>query len=292
MKNLNKLQSLLLILFIYIITFFIVYIIFPFLPGENISLKILYADVLATVMIFVVSYSFNNSSVYDPYWSVAPPLIAGYLFLMNPGGNVFRQMTVLALVFLWAIRLTLNWARGWRGIKHQDWRYAALQQQNGKFYWPVSFLGIHLMPTVLVYLGCLPLFYVMSDPSPLGYSGWIAVLVTLSATLIEWAADEQLRLFRKNNPPGSVMKSGLWSLMRHPNYFGEIGFWFGIYLFVLSGNTDGSSWTGIGFLSMVMLFTFVSVPMMDRHNQEKRPDYEEYKKTRRALVPFLKGRGG
>ncbi len=288
MHKLSKLSSILVICLIYIISFVLTWTLFSLLPVNNNLLKILAADVLSTIFVFLFSLILNNSSVYDPYWSIAPPVIAVYLFLQNPAGNRLRQYLVLILVFFWGIRLTMNWARGWNGLKHQDWRYSDLQKQTGRFYWPVSFLGIHLMPTLLVYLGCLPLFYILADPSPWGTTEWMAFFVAGAAILIEWISDEQLRAFRKTNPRDAVMKSGLWSLMRHPNYFGEISFWFGLYLFVLTGNSVHSAWTGVGFLSMIFLFSLVSVPLMDRHNLAVRPDYADRMKTVRALMPLWK----
>ncbi len=288
MKNLNKSLSLTIILFFYLVAFFIIYLFFNYLPGENKFFQILYADLIGTAVIFIFSRLMNNSSVYDPYWSVAPPVIALYLVSIHPEGNRFRQMIILILVFFWGIRLTWNWARGWHGIKHQDWRYSDLQKQTGKMYWPVSFIGIHLMPTLLVYLGCLPLFYALSNPFPIGFTEWIAIFITLSAIGIEWIADEQLRAFRLKNPVHAVMRTGLWKLMRHPNYFGEISFWFGIYIFVFTENMDHTLWTAIGIFSIILLFSMISVPMMDKHNLEKRPEYADHMKEVPALIPFIK----
>ncbi len=288
MKNMNKAGSLASVFFIYLLTFFIIYFVFGYLPEENIFLHVLYADIFATVIIFIFSRLLNNSSIYDPYWSVAPPVIVGYLVWINPEGDRFRQVVILLLIFFWGIRLTYNWARGWQGIKYQDWRYTDMRHQTGKLFWPVSFLGIHLMPTLLVYLGCLPLFYILIDTTPMGTGEWIAVVFTLAATILEWTADEQLRTFRRHNPPTALMRSGLWSIVRHPNYTGEISFWLGIFLLVTTGNSESSFWTGIGFLSMVALFMFISVPMMDQHNLLRREGYTRRMKEVPALVPFFR----
>src|SRR5579871_5730608 len=115
------------------------------------------ADVVATVVVFLFSVILSNSSMYDPYWSVAPVPIALF-WLSQPGSNGLanpRHILIFTLVCLWAIRLTANWAYQWHGVGHEDWRYRDIKRQAGFFYWPVSFLGIHLMPTVLVFAGCL-----------------------------------------------------------------------------------------------------------------------------------------
>jgi steroid 5-alpha reductase family enzyme len=123
------------------------------------------ADLAATIAIFISSVIVRNSSMYDPYWSVTPVPIALY-WLLRPGSNGFanpRHALIFVLVCLWALRLTANWASQWRGLGHEDWRYRDIKQQTGRFYWPVSFLGIHLMPTILVFGGRLALWPTLSD---------------------------------------------------------------------------------------------------------------------------------
>ncbi|MCX7029711.1 MAG: DUF1295 domain-containing protein, partial [Spirochaetes bacterium] len=116
------------------------------------------ADVLATVVVFCFSAGFDNSSIYDPYWSVAPvPISLFWLLATGAAGIRTRQAAVLLLVAAWAARLTVNCLAKWRGLDQEDWRYAGYRRL-GIWYWPVSFLGFHLMPTVLVFLGCLPLW--------------------------------------------------------------------------------------------------------------------------------------
>ncbi len=156
----SKRNSIILIAAIYVSAFLVVYCIFPLLSFSRTMMNLFIADVIATVVIFIFSMIFNNSSVYDPYWSVVPPVIAVYLMIIFPDANQPRQLVIVALVLFWSIRLTMNWLRGWQGLRHQDWRYTSIAEKTGKWYWPVSFLGIHFMPTLFVFLGCLPLWYV------------------------------------------------------------------------------------------------------------------------------------
>src|SRR6185369_16562304 len=82
------------------------------------------ADVAATVAVFAFSVAFNNSSFYDAYWSVAPIAIVFYwLHCAVPEANGLRELIATALVCAWGVRLTYNWARGWGGLGHEDWRY-------------------------------------------------------------------------------------------------------------------------------------------------------------------------
>ncbi|WP_340112390.1 DUF1295 domain-containing protein [Maribellus mangrovi] len=283
-----RIASLAAVFLIYLFSFFLLYVLFPLIPFENSMLKVLTADIVATIVVFVFSLIFKNSSIYDPYWSVVPPIIVVFLLGRFSDGNNLRQAIIIFLVLLWSLRLTLNWIRGWCGLKHEDWRYTLIAKKTGRMYWPVSFLGIHLVPTLFVYLGCLPLWYSLPQNSPLNILDIFAAIFTLVAIVTEWKADEQLIRFRKSNSNDKFMQSGLWSISRHPNYLGEISFWLGMFLFVLSSsrfqNYEGL-WTGIGFISMMVLFTFISIPLMEKRNLSRKPGYDEYVKNVPALIP-------
>jgi len=282
----TKAQSLLFVLISYTICLAAGYYSLPFFHGQHPLWQLFWADVIATSVIFITSLVFRNSSMYDPYWSVIPPFIALYWILNAPDdANPLRQFIVLALVTLWGMRLTLNWVRGWRGLKHEDWRYEDIAEKTGKFYWLSSFFGIHLFPTILVYLGCLPLYVILQNTAPLGMFDVLAMLITFSAILIETLADEQLKSFKRKNGKG-LMRTGIWAYSRHPNYFGEITFWVGLFVFVLQTNIQENWWSSIGIISMIILFVFISVPMMDKHHLHKRPEYEHYLKEVSALVPL------
>jgi steroid 5-alpha reductase family enzyme len=284
----SKITSLFVVFAIYLLAFIAVYFIFPFFDETQSIIGVLYADVVATIIVFVFSVIFRNSSIYDPYWSVIPPVIVFYLIQIFPEGNAVRQWLIFALVLFWSLRLTINWMRGWPGLKHEDWRYTSIAEKTGKFYWPVSFLGIHLMPTIFVFLGCLPLWYSLSNPNALNVIDILAVLFTLTAILIEWIADEQLIKFRKSEKKGGFMQSGLWSISRHPNYLGEICFWVGMFLFVVSVNNFRETlgyWTATGFISMIVLFKFISIPLMEKRNISRKKGYREYIKKVPALLP-------
>ncbi|MEM6378320.1 MAG: DUF1295 domain-containing protein, partial [Bacteroidota bacterium] len=102
------------------------------LPEESTILRFGLGDVAGTIVIFVFALIYNNSSFYDPYWSVAPIIIGLFLIFMfaTPEVNVIRQWAIMAGVTFWGIRLTHNWARGWTGLDHEDWRYVDLQKKT------------------------------------------------------------------------------------------------------------------------------------------------------------------
>lgn len=248
----------------------------------------LLADVVATVVIFAFSLRYKNSSFYDPYWSVIPPLLMIYWMgcfpesLSNP-----RTWMMLLLVWMWGVRLTANWATFWPGLHHEDWRYPLVRERAGIFAMPADFLGIHLFPTVQVFLGCLPMLVVLQHPQqPLGLLDLVAIVVTGGAILIEMLADIQLHRFIVGRKPGQLMERGLWGWSRHPNYFGEIGFWVGLAIFGLAVAIDQWWWIGLGALSMIVMFVFVSVPFLDQRSLQRRPDYADYMRRVSAIVPL------
>jgi steroid 5-alpha reductase family enzyme len=257
-------------------------------PDWHPLLAMAVADFAATVAVFVFSFANDNTSVYDPYWSVAPVVMAGWLAL-GPGaarGLDARQVAVLLLITLYGARLTFNWARGWRGMAHEDWRYVDFRHKTGKAYWPVSLLGLHLFPTVMVLLGCLPLHAALAvSATPFGLLDAVAIVVTLGAIVIETLADEQLRRFRQSKrADGDICTVGLWGWSRHPNYFGEIGVWVGLWLFGVANDAPG--WTAVGWVSMVVMFAGVSIPLAERRSLARRPHFAEHQRRVSMLIPL------
>jgi steroid 5-alpha reductase family enzyme len=243
------------------------------------------ADVVATIVVFGFSRAFDNSSVYDPYWSVAPPFLLAFFAWTADGPNTARLIAAVVVVGLWAVRLTYNWARRWDGLAHEDFRYVDHRAKHGRLYWLVSFFGIHLFPTVLVFLGCLPLYYAATSPTPFGVLDALGTGVALVAIGIESHADATLRAFVTARPdPTAVLREGLWRTSRHPNYFGEILFWWGL-LGLSLGTGFAAAWTAVGAVAITALFVFVSVPLMDARMLTRRPSYAEHMKTTNAIVP-------
>ncbi len=249
------------------------------------------ADLIGTVVIFIFSMIFNNSSFYDPYWSVAPIPIAVYFMVyeITPFEASLREIVVLMLVCIWGIRLTYNWASQWKGFTQEDWRYVDFREKFPRLYWIISFLGIHLFPTIMVFLGSLSLYVSLSaETNAFGLLDILAIIITLGAIIIEATSDLQLRNFidRKDRKKEDIMSDGLWAYTRHPNYFGEVMFWFGLYIFSLSANPS-YWWVIIGPVSMMALFLFISIPMMEKHLIKKRPHYKNHQKKVSPFIPWF-----
>lgn len=290
----RKVKGYIYIIIAYTLAVIISLIVVTFINFLHPILIIFLADIAATFFIFIVSSIFKNASFYDLYWSVAPAVITIY-WLFNPqtSKSIFlRQIFVLLLVLTWSIRLTYNWARQWQGLNHEDWRYANLRVEKGKFFWLFNLIGIQLMPTILVFLGCLSLYPALSiRNNSFNYIDIIAFSITLFAVIIEAAADQQLYNFIKNREDSTkIINKGLWKYSRHPNYFGEILFWWGLYLFALATEIT-FWWMIIGPIFITALFYILSIPLIEKRNLSRKPDYLQYKKTVSKLIPWLPKKG-
>jgi steroid 5-alpha reductase family enzyme len=242
---------------------------------------------VATVVVFAASVVTNNSSMYDPYWSLQPVAIAGYYLWLYWGAVGPRQLIVTALIALYALRLTSNFYRDWPGLGKEDFRYVAFRARFGRAYWPVSFAGVHLFPTIMVYLGCLPLYAVTRSGAARGLN-WLdaaGMVVLLGAIVIAFVADEQLRVFRSDpwNRGRSIL-TGLWAYSRHPNYLGEVATWWGLWLFALAAG-PAWWWTVVGAAAITVLFVFVSIPLMEKRALATREGYREYREQTPMLLP-------
>ncbi len=259
----------------------------------------LIANCIATTVIWIFSIINNNSSIYDPYWVIAPPLLA--LGIMFSGGVTnpwsFRHIIIVVCLFLWAARYHIfyRWT-GWRtGLQHEDWRYEKMRDFPVP-YWLNSLLGMHLFPTVLVYFALAPGILALNVPAglqnPFSVFDVLGIIAALSAVVIQFFADIQLKRFRSTEEykKGGIFRGGLWKYSRHPNYFGEVLFWIGIMFFGISAGFHKSYPTVVlvfvGPAFMAAFFRFSSW-LMDVRSLERRPHYKQVMEEVSAMVPWF-----
>ena len=246
-------------------------------------IALLIADVAATVATFLFSVLCRNASVYDPYWSVQPPVILVACAVgkqLTPLGGL-----TLAVVFFWGVRLTANWAYTFRNLTHQDWRYTMLREKTGAFYPVINFVGIHMVPTLVVYGCTLPAVYVIREGLTGNIAAMLCLCLSLVAATMQGIADIQMHKFRKNRDDAFI-RHGLWRYSRHPNYLGEILMWWGVGLSAVCA-TKGAWHLTAGAVANTVLFFAVSIPMADRR-QSRKPGFAEYKQQTRMLLPIKK----
>ena len=246
-------------------------------------LSLLIADVAATVVTFIFSVIFKNASVYDPYWSVQPPVIL-VAFAIGKSLTALGVMLTLAVSF-WAVRLTANWAYTFGNLNHQDWRYTMLKEKTGVFYPIINFVGIHMVPTLVVYGCILPAVYAVREGLSANAASIVFLCISLGAATMQGIADIEMHRFRKNRD-GAFIRRGLWKYSRHPNYLGEILMWWGVALAVLCAAPQ-AWYLASGALANTVLFLAVSIPMADGR-QSRKEGFAEYKKQTRMLLPIKK----
>ena len=162
----------------------------PFLNG-------LAAHIASSIIIFAFSFTFSNSSLYDPCWvGSALPVAAGW-FLTSEGFSI-RGTVTMFLVFLWWSRFMFQWPwEGWtHGLDHEDWRFIDIDRKlggNSVLYWLTSLFGFHIFPTLIVFFGLVPCEKVWTSGRKgpeLGPMDIVAFTATFLGVAISYLADK------------------------------------------------------------------------------------------------------
>ncbi|MBO7481245.1 MAG: DUF1295 domain-containing protein [Bacteroidales bacterium] len=240
-----------------------------------------YADILATIVVWAFGLLYENVSVYDPYWSVFPPIA---FLLWGFYSHIWSLPVILILIatWYWGFRLTRNWAITFHGIAHEDWRYSQYRNKlHPVLFHLVNLFGLNMVPTLVVFAAMLPGLMLYETNISANILTWLGFIICLSSATIQLIADKQIHDFRAAHP-GQYCNVGLWKHGRHPNYFGEIQFWWGIWIMYASLN--GVNWFICCPIAMTALFLGISIPLMEKRQLQNKPGYAEYKKQTRMLI--------
>ena len=257
----------------------------PFTPSPlHPLIRLFLADVLATIVVWAFGLLYENVSVYDPYWSVFPP-VAFLLWAFLTGVWSLPIILLLVASWYWGWRLTRNWAITFKGIGHEDWRYTKYRDRHPLVFHTINLFGLNMMPTIVVFAAMLPGLKLMANSQQLTATQTavcvFGFIVCIASATIQLIADKQSHDFRAAHP-GKVCNVGLWKHGRHPNYFGEIQFWWGIWMMYASMN--GIDMYIGGAIAMTALFIGISIPLMEKRQLANKPDYAEYRKQTRILI--------
>lgn len=232
----------------------------------------------------------GRNDIADVAWGLgfilaaAVSLVAGQVYPL-------RGLLLSALVLVWGIRLALHIHNRNRG-RGEDPRYRKWREEWGRWFVLRSFLQVFLLQGFLLLLVALPVMYANAAPDvPLGWLDLLGLALWLSGFCFEAVGDWQLlRFIRDPRNKGKLMTTGLWRYTRHPNYFGEVTLWWGIWLMALP--LPGGWMTVIGPLTVTILILKVSgIPMLEKP-YEGRADYEEYKRRTSSFFPMPPKAGG
>ncbi|MBE0603036.1 MAG: DUF1295 domain-containing protein [Deltaproteobacteria bacterium] len=233
---------------------------------------------------FVAALLRKRNDVADIAWGPGF-FLAGLVSLFAAGEYAPRGLLVTGLVAIWAVRLALHIFLRNLG-KGEDPRYRKWREEWGRWFLLRSFLQVFLLQGALLLLVATPLIFVNASPaSPLSWIDALGALVWLAGFLFEAVGDLELSRFLADPANrGKLMTGGLWRYTRHPNYFGEVTLWWGIWL--IAAAVPGGWATVIGPLTITFLILKVSgIPMLEER-YEGRADFQEYKRRTSAFFPL------
>lgn len=246
----------------------------------------LVAAVIAFTLVWIISLVLANASIVDVFWGIGFITIGWYYLATSPAAPPLRGWLVCALVTVWGLRLALH--IGFRNAgAGEDFRYRRWREEAGADFWWISYFKVFLLQAVILWIVSSPLLLAQLEPRgmPLGLIGILGVGVWMMGFLFEAVADWQLlRFTRDPETRGQVLRSGLWALSRHPNYFGEALLWWGLGLVAL----PVGGWLALLGPSMItfLLLKISGVTMLDAALVDRRPGYAEYIRSTPAFFPL------
>jgi len=280
----NRIAGFAVITVIYVIASIIGIAVYFALPDMHIFWRIMIGDMTSTVFVFLTGVVLKNTSLYDPYWSVAPIVILTGLVIESRSLDA-GTLLLLAAVWYWGVRLTCNWAHTFKNLATQDWRYDKFKTKFPRAFQLISFLGINMFPTEVVLLCLLPGIAFLQESAFNGIT-LLGFAVCVFAATLQLISDIQMHRFRRVNAGNrSIIRNGLWKHSRHPNYLGEIMMWWGVYIIMLSAAPH--MWgLFVGPLVNTLMFLFISIPLADKRNHKVRDGFDEYVRETNSLLPF------
>ncbi len=234
--------------------------------------------------LFIIAMLVKDNSIADIAWGIGFILIA-MVTLIHSGAYFPRQIVVTLLVLIWGSRLAIrilrrNWGKG------EDWRYQDWRKSWGKYFVIRSYLQVFILQGFILLLNVTPVIIIntTSDASITALDV-IGIAVWGIGFFFESVGDYQLDQFIRNpENRGKIMDRGLWRYTRHPNYFGEITMWWGIWIIALS-----VAWGWIGIIGpaiITAMIVFVSgIPLTER-DMAKNPGFAAYKEKTSILIPL------
>lgn len=238
-------------------------------------------------LLWLISLKIKDASIVDIFWGIGFVITFWIATLLTPGLLTTRIILLGTLATVWGLRLSLYIFSRNAG-KGEDFRYAAWRAEAGASWWWRSFFKVFFLQGVLIWIIAVPLIATQTGDttSPLKCLDYTGAALWLVGFIFEAGGDWQLVLFKsKPKNKGKLLSSGLWSLTRHPNYFGDAAQWWGFYLIAASA---GALWTVISPIIMTFLLMRVSgVVMLEKTLKETKPGYAEYIERTSTFFPWL-----
>jgi steroid 5-alpha reductase family enzyme len=267
---------------------------------------LLYIVVAVITYCFVVGELSKNNSQVDKLWSIVPII---YVWDMTYLADWNQRMVLMSvLVTIWAVRLTYNFARRgaytwkfWAG--EEDYRWEVLRKRPGfnkPFIWMLfNLFFICSYQNILIFLFTIPILTAVGDNSPLNWIDYLLSFLFVLFVLFEFIADNQQYVFQtekhRRMKAGEALgdyekgfiDTGLWGIVRHPNYAMEQAIWLVFYFFSVNVTGEWVNWSIAGCALLLILFKGSS-DFSEEISAGKYPAYLTYQKTVPRFIPFTK----
>jgi steroid 5-alpha reductase family enzyme len=233
--------------------------------------------------LFVAAMIKKDNSIADIAWGLGFVVIAGVNLCIRQTSSG-RQLLITGVMMIWAFRLAghilvRNKGRG------EDFRYAQWREEWGKNIIIKTLLNVFLLQGLLMVIIAYPVILVHSTAQPpLNFLDVAGFVIWLIGFFFESVGDYQLLKFKKERSNrGNILTSGVWKYTRHPNYFGEVTIWWGIFMIALSAPY------GLTALISPMVITFLllkvsGVPMLEK-KYHGNPEFMEYARKTSRFIP-------
>lgn len=252
----------------------------------NDLILILLGPLLLIHLFYFVAVAKKNLSVIDTAWGLGFIVLASIGCLTSSWKDP-RENVIFFMVLIWGIRLALY--LHFRNHKQkEDFRYAEMRSRWGEKTNITAYFKVYLLQYALMLVVSLPILTAHSSAgkSSLNLLNYLGIFLWAIGLTWEAVADYQKSEFKKDpKNKDRVFQGGLWSLSRHPNYFGESLLWWGI-AFVSYSPHHYLGFVGASFITF-LLIKVSGVPLIEKR-QENNPEYAAYAAKTPMFIPNLR----
>ncbi|MFC1622120.1 DUF1295 domain-containing protein [Patescibacteria group bacterium] len=250
----------------------------------SVFLSVAVFTLLYMTLWFLISLLLKRNDIADIAWGLGFIFICGYLNFLGYRSNHFYLVAILTT--LWGIRLAAHIFLRMRS-KKEDFRYKKWREEWGKSVLLRSYFQVFILQGTFMYLisfsAIISALNTSSNLTPLSFLG---VIIWCIGFYFEAVGDLQLKRFiSKSSNKGRIMTEGLWRYTRHPNYFGEVVQWWGIFFTVVC--------LPLGIVALVspltisfLILKVSGIPMLEKKYGGKQ-EFNKYKENTNAFFPWF-----
>jgi steroid 5-alpha reductase family enzyme len=239
------------------------------------------------LLLWLASIPLRDVSIIDMVFAALVAALVVAAYWATGARGVIPTLTVI-LVLVWSARMTAylvwrNWGHG------EDPRYTRLRQwvpAGWPFHW-LSLRQVFLLQGATIWVLTVPqqILMVTGNEAGFGVLAWVGLAMWCLGFIFETVGDYQLSRFRGDPARrGQVLDTGLWRYTRHPNYFGELCQWWGLFVIALEAPW---AWCGV-FGPLLYSWLVINVTgqrTLDKKLSREKPGYAEYMRRTSGLLP-------